>query len=116
MNTCPTCGGQIAPLTLAICRQSNVVTRFGQTAKLTPAQTVLLRLLVDRYPCAVTVNAMASKLWGGSHGPEGEGDVIRTHLAKMRKRLVPLGMYILCCYNTGYRLILEDLHVMQEVA
>jgi len=115
-SVCPTCGNQITPLTLLVCRESNVATRFGLTVKLTPHQAVILRALVDRHPLACSMEHLASKLWGAEEGPEYERNTIRVHLCRIRRALKPLGVGIPIRYETGYRLVLDDLPALECVA
>lgn len=115
-SVCPTCGSQISPLTLAVCLQSNVATRLGLTVKLSPHRAVMLAALIDRHPRAAAVTHIAARLWGAEDGPENERNTIAVQMAHLRRSLAPLGVQIPLRYKTGYRLVLDELPAVREVA
>lgn len=116
-NCCPTCGSQIAPLQLFVCLQSNVATRLGQTVRLSGQQAVMLHTLLKRQPRVTTNEYFASALWGiGPDAPENETRHIGVQMHRLRRALAPLRVRIENEYGAGYRLVLDELPVMREVA
>lgn len=116
MSTCPTCSQPISPLTLAVCLQSNVAARAGQEVKLTPHLALILDTIAKRSPHAVSITHLASKLYGAEDGPEDENNCIRVRVSQLRALLTPLHARIEIRYKTGYRLVLDELPAMREVA
>jgi DNA-binding response OmpR family regulator len=116
MSLCPTCNQQISPLTLLVCLESHAASRFGQIVKLSPHEAVILDALVGRHPRASSMAHLASKLWGAEEGPENEAENIRVKMARLRRLVSPLGVQIKLRYKTGYRLVLDELPAMREVA
>lgn len=115
-SVCPTCGHQVAPLELLVCLQSNVAARLGRFARLTKDQAIVLHMLRDAYPGAVSVNKLRAGLYGAGQGPEDETGVIRAHMCNLRRRLAPLHIRIGTAQNTGYRLTLDALPACRAVA
>lgn len=114
---CPTCGSQIAPLTLAVCLQSNIATRLGRHARLTAQQAVMLHTLIGRQPLVTTNEQFAAALWGiGTDAPENEARLIGVQMYRLRHAVAPLFVRIVNEYRTGYRLVLDKLPVAREVA
>jgi DNA-binding response OmpR family regulator len=114
--TCPTCSQSIDPLQMLICRQSNVVSRFGQSVTLSPHHMIILTAIVDRHPRAVTRKHLAAKLWGAEDGPLDEMNTISVNLAQMRRKLRPLHISFSCRTAAGYRIVLDDMPAIREVA
>jgi DNA-binding response OmpR family regulator len=116
ISLCPTCNQQIAPLTLAVCLESNVATRLGREISVTPLQAVILRTLFDRHPKATPLPHLAAKLWGAAEGPQDENGTIRVMVSQLRLKLAPLSVRIVTRHKIGYRLVLDELPAIREVA
>lgn len=116
-SLCPTCSQPISPLTLSVCLQSNVAVRLGMVAKLAGQQAVMLHTLIERQPMATTAEHFAVALWGiGTEAPENEKRHIGVQMHRLRRTLAPLFVRVENEYGTGYRLVLDELPAIREVA
>jgi DNA-binding response OmpR family regulator len=96
--------------------ESNTVARFGRAVQLSPQQAVFLRILVDKYPGAANNSHLAARVWGAACGPENERDNIRVTISQARRKIAPLGVRIECRSKIGYRLVLDEMPAVREVA
>lgn len=113
---CPTCGQQIAPLQLFVCLESNVATRAGREVKLQPKQAEILHAMLERMPKVTSLPHLAAKVWGAGDSPDDEPQTLRVMIAQLRSRLASLSVRIKCTPLTGYRLVLDELPTVREVA
>lgn len=114
--TCPTCGSQISPLTLAVCLQSNVAVRFGREVKLQPKHAEILHTLLERAPLATSLPHLVAKVWGIGDSPDNELNTLRVMISQLRVKLALLSVRIEVRYKTGYRLVLDELPAVKAVA
>jgi DNA-binding response OmpR family regulator len=70
--------------------------------QLTKMQTAAMDFLVQRMPSPALHDAMVSRLWNEQDEPEYPMDVLKVHIANLRKRIVPLGLTIKCSPDHGY--------------
>jgi DNA-binding response OmpR family regulator len=108
-SLCPTCGQQIAPLELLLSLETNMATRLGHTAKLSPQQAEILHVLLTRQPRMVSAPDICAAIYGSTDGPYDEAQVVRSQMANLRRNLAPLSVRIETVYGTGYRLVLDEL-------
>lgn len=116
MSLCPTCNQPISPLTLLVCLESNTASRLGRTAKLTPHLAIILDTLVRRSPRVTHLTHLAARLWGAEDGPTDEYNCLRVRMTQLRRVVAPLGVHIMNRHTIGYRLVLDELPAMREVA
>jgi len=90
---------------------------LGKLVKLSSQQAVMLHTLLKRQPLATTQEQFAKALWGiGSEAPEDEGNHIKVQLHYLRRKIAPLSVRIENEYGVGYRLVLDDMPAVREVA
>lgn len=102
MNICPCCH-QETPLR-GVLLASGTVTRAGKSADLTPHEAAILGALLKRTPEYVKTAKIINTLYGAEDGPENENNVLAVLTARMRKKILPLGLTIRSRYGLGYRL------------
>ena len=108
-SLCPTCGQQIAPLQLLLSLETNMVTRLGRTARLSPQQAEILHVLLARQPRTVSAADICVSIYGSTDGPYDEAQVVRSQMANLRRHLAPLSVRIETTLGVGYRLVLDEL-------
>ena len=113
---CPTCSQPISPLTLAVCLQSNVAVRLGREVKLQPTQAEILHAILRRAPQAASLSHLAAKVWGLGNAPDDEPGTLRVMVSQLRTKLAPLSVRIKGRTGAGYRLVLDELPAIREVA
>jgi uroporphyrinogen-III synthase len=85
---------------LAVLVQGGLVTSDGVTVELTPRERSLLAVLVERPGVVVPRALLLRRVWGAQADPH----VLDTTVARLRRRLAPLGMAIASVRARGYRL------------
>jgi two-component system KDP operon response regulator KdpE len=83
---------------------AHVVRRDGAEVHLTPIEFALLRALVRNRGRLLTHRALLTEVWGPPYGDAT--DVLRTHIANLRRKLEPGGgppRYIRTDPGVGYR-------------
>lgn len=97
---CPTCGREMPEVERAyISPQTGVVSRWGNSAKLSRGQEKLFRLLLDREP-----NVVSHEMLYEVTGVRIPKD-LAVHIYQLRQRLADLGIGVKNEHGRGYRLV-----------
>ena len=73
---------------------------FGQAVALTPLEAGVLRLLVHRRDGVVSRSELEQRIWGGVRSR-----TVDVHIARLRKKLGPVGRQIQTVVKFGYRYV-----------
>lgn len=84
--TCPCCGAPMNADAAAVKSLEHV--------KASPTERVLLRTLIDRYPRAISRDALTTCLFSGADAPESDFRQMQVYAARVRKLLAPHGWTI----------------------
>jgi DNA-binding response OmpR family regulator len=82
---------------------THTVTLHGEDLDLTPKEYELALLFVSHPSRAFSRDFLLERLWGGDY--EGFDRVVDTHVARLRKKLGPLGECIIPVRGVGYRFV-----------
>jgi two-component system KDP operon response regulator KdpE len=84
---------------------ARVVRRDGEEVRLTPIEHELLRVLARNRGRLMTHRALLSEVWGPRYADDTQ--VLRTHIAKLRRKIEPGGdrRYIRTDPGVGYRFV-----------
>jgi hypothetical protein len=70
----------------------------GRTLFLSPLEQRVAHALIERFGAVVDDNEIRDKAW-----PEGGStQALRVHVSRLRRRIAPLGLTIMCIRNVGY--------------
>jgi DNA-binding response OmpR family regulator len=101
MSVVPAAPAAIARGPLCIDPATHTVTLDGAPLDLTPKEYDLLSLLAEHTGRAFSRDFLLERLWG--HDYAGFDRVVDTHVARLRKKLGPLGDCIVPVRGVGYR-------------
>jgi DNA-binding response OmpR family regulator len=82
---------------------THTVTLHGEELELTPKEYELALLFASHPGRAFSRDFLLERLWGGDY--EGFDRVVDTHVARLRKKLGPLGECIVPVRGVGYRFV-----------
>ncbi|NSZ06437.1 winged helix-turn-helix transcriptional regulator [Agrobacterium tumefaciens] len=106
---CPTCGARLKPDHFSFDAESGLVVSGGRFALLPRREMQIFEFLLERRNRVVTRAALFQEVYRRDDEPEDEA-VIETHVSKLRKKLVPLGIGISSERFKGYQLTMEVKH------
>lgn len=105
---CPTCGQPCEAIGLRVDLDTNIVVRGDRWAQLTRQQAEILSIIADAGRRTVLQERILIRLCGWRDHPEHGETLIRVQIARIRKRIEPLGIEIVSVYGKGYRIVVPD--------
>lgn len=85
-----------------------IVTNGIFTAKLTPRQFAVAKVLIDAFPKRVTKEEIYDRVFLAPNGDGPEIKIVDVMICKIRPPLAEIGLVIDTVWGVGYRLIEED--------
>ena len=108
MNTCPTCGHEIAhDAGVVFDAEAGVITGNGRAAYLTRKQMEFMLLLRDRFPRVVSKESAMDAVYMGM-ADEPMIKIVDVYICKIRQRIAGIGIDIQTVWARGYRLRYEN--------
>lgn len=104
--SCPTCGAPIGRDHFSFDAESGLVVAGGTFVHLVRRETQILEVLLDRRGRSVSKSFLFREVYRLEDEPENE-TVIESHVSKLRKKLLPLGLVISSERFRGYQLNME---------
>ncbi|MFC3071510.1 winged helix-turn-helix domain-containing protein [Shinella pollutisoli] len=106
MICCPTCGQALPPDRFSFDVDSGVLVCGGRFVHLPRREAHVLEFLLERRGRTVTRSILFQELYRGDDEPDAE-NVVESHVSKLRRKILPLGLVITSERYKGYRLTVE---------
>lgn len=84
---CPYCGGNYEPPPLEVDLEKNFIMIEDKQVKVAPMTAEFFAIVLQSHPSSVTVEKLASGLWGGGSDVEDEAQNVRVHAYNLRKAM-----------------------------
>lgn len=104
--SCPTCGAPLKRDHFSFDPDSGLVVAGGAFVQLVRRETQILEVLLERRGRSVSRSFLFQEVYRHDDEPESEA-VIESHISKLRKKLLPLGLVIRSERFKGYQLNME---------
>ncbi|PZR69151.1 MAG: hypothetical protein DI537_49440 [Stutzerimonas stutzeri] len=107
--SCPTCGARLKPDHFSFDPDSGLVVAGGRFALLPRREMQIFEYLLERRNRVVTRGQLFEEIYRRDDEPDNEA-VVESHISKLRRKLVPLGIGITSERFKGYQLTMEVKH------
>lgn len=106
MADCPCCGQTLPDDGIRFNSESGILISGGSFLVLPRREMQVLEILFERRGRIVTRGSLFAEVYRGEDEPDGEA-VIESHVSKLRKKVLPLGLRIKSERFKGYALTVE---------
>lgn len=108
MTMCPCCKQAVEDAAFLADPGTLIVTNGLFTAKLTPRQFAVAKVLIDAFPRMVTKEELYDRVFLYPNGEGPEIKIVDVMICKIRPPLAEIGLVVDTIWGRGYRLIEED--------
>lgn len=107
MADCPCCGQALPDDGFRFNSESGILISGGSFVLLPRREMQILEILFERRGRVVTRGVLFQEVYRADDEPDGEA-VIESHVSKLRKKILPLGLRIKSERFKGYTLLSEN--------
>jgi len=100
MACCPTCHQEIPPLQVFIDVTHRRVVRGERSAKLTPSEIEILRILINISPNIASTERLLLALYDGNE-PEWGENAVKIFISRIRRKIAGMGLDLRTTYGMG---------------
>lgn len=104
---CPLCGGPVKDAGLDYRLDQGVIIKGERVVVLTRREAQIVQCLREHQHRPVRRDALMEAIYGLEGGDDPDWKIVDVYMAKIRKKIAPLGLRIVTLWGRGYMLALE---------